>query len=377
MNENIKSRIKNLCLIILILSITCLMISNMLPLFEINDNSFTGNSTKINMQSIEAFESYDLERLNNQMENINLISWGIIILTLISLFGMVVYSSKKYGKILEIFVYSGIPVVFLSGAAFILFVYLSLNTINSKTVLLTYIFDPFRYSYLPTVLFFFILIFSGTLFVLLVKFLLFNLRKRKKSEKEKKQKPKEKEDNEKDKKTSDLKLVLSDTEEKQSSISEKQKEKDLLEKKGKEDANLDTKTKEEKLEDIEPEIKEKENKKEESEKPKEKIPDKEDDSKKEDEKKDIFEEKKEEKTEEIIEEQVPEKTLESALDNAIKKRRTGEHTETKKDQEKEEKKTEKYQIKCPKCDHIFSIDKVEGENKIKCPKCGKEGIVKL
>ncbi len=391
------------------LSIICLILNNILPIFASTNYESTGKTIYLNMHSIQNFNNPNIGNIIANMGNINLLLWAVIFLSIISLFGVTLYPSKRYGKISKIFLYAGFPLLFLNILNLILFLSLSNHVINLNNFLLSYAFDPFRYSYLPTILLIFLLLFSIVYFYILIKLLLAEI-KEKKIEKEKIHKKIESRNIQK-KETkkeniSDLKLVLSNKKEENRSNdstkieSKKDYEKvDTVDTSKKQPADIDINVKEEKSKEIEFDKKieqpiEKEEKVEKINKPENKISNRTKDTS-------IFKEKlKEKKEENETEIKKPEKSLEKALDNAIKKRK-GEPKNIKKDEDNqkqnksegkkpinekkegnevkkaEEKSNKDFQVKCPQCSNVFNIKKVEGINKIKCPKCGKEGIIKL
>ncbi len=366
MKKNINNRMKNLCLILLILSITCLMLNSILPMFKVNNYGPKDESIYFNLESAKKIadeEDNGFNNVINRLQDINLLLWTVTILIILSFFGIIFYSSKKYKKFTTIFIYFGLPVVFLNGLIFSLYLFLLIYVIDSIQIFLAYIFDPLRYSYLPAFILLLLLIFSLVYFVLMIKFILNSLKKHKKQEKIKKEEPQK---TKKDDKVKNLKLVISDKKD-ENTKKESVNDKEIFKKKEDEKPVEDIKIKDTDKDDEETDIEKKE-KVDDTEITEDKPIDKTEEKENIEESNDN--EKEGESIEEIIKREKPDQSIESALDNAIMKRKKNMKIEKK-------EKTEKYKIKCPKCSHIFEIDKVEGKNKIKCPECGEEGIIEL
>jgi len=396
MKINLADRIKSLSFLNLVFIITALMLLSFLPIVEIEEYN-NGKSLYVNLFSIDDSNNLEIQEIAEKLYNVTYLIWSIIILSLILIFGVIVELSEEYTKFSKLLLLFGIPIPFIS----LLAVYCYHNNISyiteAKTLSMPYLFEPIRYSYIPT--FFLIIVMLCSIFCLiaLTKFFNGELKKYKKKNKknikeeikkkraipkkleknlkrkEKKSKEETKSVNEKDRKEEmenwlneeTKKIDTNEEEQIELALNKKSEQETPTENKKQQSVEKDTKAEGK----IILENKEKKSKEETKIDRKETV--KSDGKIVDLSKKSI----KNEGEKEIPNLKETEKSLDEALEDAIKKReldKTNKETDI-----KEKKESEKYKIKCPQCNHIFAIDKKEGKNKTKCPKCGKEGIVEL
>jgi len=375
LKSNYLDRIKNLCILNIMFSITLIMLNNILPIVNINENS---NQINYNLFSMQNCQNLELLSISSNLEIFNLFLLIIIALSIICLIGVIINPIKKYNEKSLILILLAYPLILLNAFLFIKYIILSLDIINNEIISLTYIIDPFRYSYITIIFFFLLLTISISLFIMLTKILILFINERKKLKKIKNElKIKEKDEvskkvffdedivirNKEEKKIEEENLKDDEVEIKEKDIEVFSDDKDIKEVKfweNKDKIEMDKNVQDEQLINNQELSDDK------------KSPNK------------IFVDKdnKEQSQDEIQESKKI--SFENALDQAIKKRKDNrveinnqkDLTKLKEElEEKEEENKNIMQLKCPKCNNIFSVSLEKGKNEIICPNCKTKGYV--
>jgi len=188
MKNQISEKIKNRCILIIFLAIISLMIISMIPLIEINDHQGITQDLDLNINSMKASQNRDVLNFIEKIENIDILLWSTIILSIFSFFGTVIrfYNTKFASYISKIFVILGLPILFISILIF-LFHYDFINqVIELDGISLAYFVNPnLKYLFIPMIFVFIMIVISIFYFINIIKFLIFKDRniKQKLSEK--------------------------------------------------------------------------------------------------------------------------------------------------------------------------------------------------
>jgi DNA-directed RNA polymerase subunit RPC12/RpoP len=252
---------------------------------------------------MKANQNKDVQDVLEKIENINIILWTVIVVSIISLTGVVIdlYKSNKFMRYFsKILIFFGLPSLFLNGIMSYLCYRFIIQVFDLKFLSLAYLVNPFlRYSYLVLIIAVFLFLISVFYFLNLVRLFLYKTKENKTY----------REHNDLDEtgenKVNEFKKV-------KSKIDIENLEKETIDKEDKNQIITWLSREVEKLESFEDKIKD-------------------------------------------------DRKLPTSIETNINKKDG-------KDQ---------YKVKCPKCNQIFKVEKINGVKKIKCPKCGKEGILKI
>ncbi len=398
MKKSYSEIIKNLCILLLLLSITILMLNSILPVVKI-DNYNGGKSLFLNIANMQENDNLEVQDTYNILEKNNMLLWIVIILLMLNLLALIIEQSEISFLFSKFLLGLGLPIFVISCLIGYNYYLINMEIININSLSFTNIIFPIKCMYIIWIFLFALLLISFLHFFNLLKSLFKEMKKYTDFRKEKKRhiKKSKKESESKDK---EGKVLFEEKQEENintkkekienwlreeaKTVASKDKQK-LENEKGKMELNFEENKSQTKPEKLDVEI-EKDEKSSETDEIRE-------DKKVEYIKKsstNVFKEDKNKTKSDSLEKLNTDKSLEEALNNAIKKKKGKgksdsidkenkqlKEVEEKKDKAKTEEEIDKYDVKCPKCNHVFSIDKKEGINKIKCPKCGKEGIVKL
>ena len=173
MITNTSDRIKNLLIVLLFFTITTLMLINILPFISISQNEI---EIFYNYYLLQNTGNIDTIYYSNNLQTLINIFWVMILLSIISLNGIVISSLKKFYKVTYFLIYFSYPVLFFNIYVIYKLIVICIKVIEDKTLSLSYIFEPFRYCYI--ILLFLVIMFfvSLSLFLLLTR-LLFEYRK--------------------------------------------------------------------------------------------------------------------------------------------------------------------------------------------------------
>jgi hypothetical protein len=414
MEINTIKKTRNRIIGILLLSILCLIFISFLPWISVSENGIVKQNLNYNLKMMENSNSQQIIDLSNNLRNINILFWIVIIITLVS-FILILYQTMIKNSLFNniLILIMGLLIFLISIFIFLLQIFFS-RTINEiDYISASMIYSHLAYPYIQFIISIILLIFSAINSITLSKDLIIQQKSLKKEKaKEIKKIDEEKisyKFDEEDIKISTKEAVKNkasldiDKATKIAQIEELFKEKTTSTDKEnieEEHSTLDR--------DYEKKINISSNKKiycveEKSEKY---------DQSKESIKKDDVNlskpfptEKPKEKKEDSEELRVSQH-FEEALSSAIRKKQSDMklHKTEKKDEKqyikteqkikdlKEQKResifeTEKvllekegktikkiHNLRCPQCNHIFSVEQDDGTHKIKCPKCGIEGI---
>ncbi len=176
MKNQISDKIKNRFILIIFLAITSLMITSIIPLIEISNYQDYNQDLDLNINSMKATQDQDLLNFVEKIENINILLWSTIILSIFSFLGTVInfYNTKFFSYTSKIFVMFGLPILFISILIF-LFHYDFMNqVINLDGISLAYFVDPnLKYLFIPTIFVFIMIVLSVFYFIDIIKFLVF------------------------------------------------------------------------------------------------------------------------------------------------------------------------------------------------------------
>jgi len=374
-NRKMVINTQRLSIWVVILSIISLFFISFFPLISTTEQDFVKKDLYYNYEMMKNTDNYEIFKITEKLDLIYLSIWLILIFSLISFLGSIIYASGKLSILGLIFVLCGCFVIILS----ILAIYNQIQIVNSlkQSNILSpaSIFSSFYFIYITLIPNIIILILSifyvWTATLAFFKFIKDYLKSDRENKKIKKQKKEKKSyfENMPDKKTVENKSKI-----KEKSIEMEAWLKGQVEnEESKDEKKKEINEKEEEIEPINETIKDEEKNEEinDTKKIEKKSPFANNIKEKEQTKKDI--EVKKEDT----------KSFEKALSSAIQKRKPGVEEKqdikekiTKEKNEKENVEDKKINVRCPKCKTVFSITKEGTFTKIKCPSCGKEGVIR-
>ena len=377
---------ERLTILIIFLSIISLCIFSLLPIIKIQENDFVKDDLHFNYEMMKKSSNEKINNLADDLSLINILFWILITLGLLSNIGATLNASKKYLKAGDILLSLGLITLIVS-ILIINYIYIFLKNIGESDIYsASVIYPPFDYAYISLIPSVIILICSVSY---TWSFSVYSIRKLKVARETKKDERKLPEE--------PIKKIMKTKEIERTKIKKQDVKKIQIEpeidvKRVEMEQWLTDKVKEKEKPVIVEEVVE-QKKETEPESivipkqifPEEKIP--------------IVEDKSEE-TEEVPVHQSFEEALSSAIQkkqNEIKKQKPLHIEETKEkmedlhldqsseaqidenseivNQPKIEPITKRVNVRCPRCKHIFSVEKEHKITKIKCPKCGKEGNI--
>jgi len=396
MNKESLNLIKKLSTMILFFSITSLIFISFLPWITVETNGDNGIKY-MNLEMIETSNNDEISKLSGPISLLSILLWTVILLAFISLFGAILYLTKKCWILANILIFVGFFIAILFAAILIYDVILLNNINDAKGVSLATFLGPLGYVHILFLFnispFMISLYYSVNAISFAIEYFSENKKRKKyfkKSERyvsKRKALPTNKEIS--DSKTlSHKKYMVTEGWNQKSGNEEEilitsEKSEDKIE----DDSDLNLKQVETSyFEGKKIDLDKKhgrQGKKEVAEKEIEVKPVSE--KKKEIEKVEKTKDDEVEKEPEDLKQNLLDQSFEKALISAIEKRKNiknGKITLTKSDdtntKDKKEDKFEEgaYTVKCARCGHIFTAELKNKGDKIKCPECGKEGSVK-
>ena len=364
MRTALAGMIKRTTLFLLLLSILTLMLISFLPLVIIENVDEEGNSVFLNFESMKISDRTEIQKPLANINLINICLWTLIIVNLLSLFGVIVILSQRYNIISNLLLIPGCASIILSIFCFYTYFSFILNVSEIENISLAYIVENLNFSYIILILSFLIILGSISYIVGILPYFFKLIKTRRQAQKPIKSKKEKSKKIKPENEFENKKQVV--------------KEWDLKEK---EEIKPTVAIESKKTETDIPESKETPV----EEAPKNEKPETPPDSEIHNEKKSLdFEGKKSPFSESYEDKEIqpdtseeikPSDTFEKALYSAIDKKRKNGDIEPKKEL-KDKKELKKYSVKCPECNFVFNAEKEEsGITKIKCPRCGKEGVI--
>jgi hypothetical protein len=317
MRVSLAGMIKRTTIFLLLMSILVLMLNSFLPLVTLENVDDVNDPLFLNFESMKSSNNTEIQKLYGDVDFINLCLWILIIVNLLSLFGVIIKLSQKYSLVGDILLTLGCTSIVFSVLSCYSYFMFILKVNNLTDISPAYIVPSFYFMYIMLVLSSLILLASFNYLLGALPYLTKSLK------------------NMKTKKTKE-------EEKKPTNLSEKR-----LRRKQDLESEFQTKRKIAQEWDIE---------EEEETKPIRSI-----------------------KVNQVENEPeiIKEKTNGKIKETQDKPSPFPEKDNIQIDNVEGSSEKKKYSVKCPECNFIFISEKDEDEvTKIKCPRCGKEGIIK-
>lgn len=388
MNKESLRTFKRLSTMLLFFSITSLILISFVPWITVGTGDGGKNVKYLDYEMMKKSDDENIMELTEILSLLTYFLWGIILIDFVSLFGLVLYTAKKYLAIANILIFAGFFIFVMYIVVLIYNLTLFNNINNAEGISIATVLGGIGYSHI-------LFIFNLLPFIISIFYLINSVSLLGEYISDKKK------DKEKSKKiTKKSKREMNEREDSNTLVNKKVMKAEDWNKKSEpnEEILIETETDEDKIKDdtnLELKQVEKsyfENKTVDLDKkhgiePQKNAPKKEIEEEPVPEEKEAFKETEDAENEEVYERPSDKKldrNFEKALLSAIEKRKKQQDGEIDliknvKDEEKDKKgnfERGTYTIRCARCGHIFTTEIKSKSDKIKCPKCGKEGPIK-